>query len=498
MSPIPIPIRNTPGAQLAMLGRRLLWFACLIALPATIATAAQRPNFLVLFSDDQRADTLAAWGNRHIQTPNLDRLAREGFSFRGNYCFGANSGAVCIPSRAMLLSGRTWFKVRHDLAGAPLLPEQLAQSGYRTFATGKWHNERASFQRAFQQGRSVFFGGMADHTQTPVTDWDGTAFSETRKAAKFSSETFADAAISFLQSAEPHQPFLCYVAFTAPHDPRNPPEPDRAPYYRRRPPLPRNFLPQHPFDNGWMRNLRDENLAGYPRSPAVIRDQLAEYYGLITHMDAQIGRILEALRHSPHADQTYIVFAADSGLAVGSHGLMGKQSVYEHSMRAPLIVSGPGVPRGKSTTAFTYLLDLFPTLTDLAGVANPDGLDGFSLRPLWTGERPSVRDSVFLPFTDTMRAVRDERWKLIVYPQINHRQLFDLRRDPEERRDLAADSRHAATVDRLTVLLQDWQRRTGDAQPLSVANPKPKAITFEGYSRKPDAWQPAWIVDKYF
>lgn len=192
------------------------------------------------------------------------------------------------------------------------------------------------------------------------------------------------------------------------------------------------------------------------------------------------------------------MFAADSGLAVGSHGLLGKQNVYEHSMRAPLILAGPGVPHGKSTTAFTYLLDLFPTVTDLAGVPNPAGLEGFSLRPLWTGERTKVRDSVFLPFTDTMRAVRDERWKLIVYPQIHHRQLFDLRRDPDERYNLAEDSRHAATIARLTELLQDWQQRTGDRQPLSVPNPRPKEISLEGYQRKPDAWQPPWIVEKYF
>ncbi|MCC6234339.1 MAG: sulfatase-like hydrolase/transferase [Verrucomicrobiales bacterium] len=473
----------------------------LLLVPSASASAiapAARPNFLVLLADDQRADTIHAWGNRHIDTPHLDRLAHQGFSFRGNYCFGSNSGAVCIPSRAMLMSGRSWFSLRSDLGGSLLLPELLGRHGYTTFATGKWHNERASFQRAFQQGRAVFFGGMADHTQTPITDWDGTSFSPQRVASRFSSETFADAALEFLNRPASPQPFFCYVAFTAPHDPRNPPEPYRQRYYRHRPPLPRNFLPQHPFDQGWTRGLRDENLAPYPRTPEVIRDQLAEYYGLITHLDEQIGRILNALERSPHATNTYVVFAADSGLAVGSHGLLGKQSVYEHSMRAPLILAGPGIPRDRSTQAFTYLLDLFPTLTDLAGLDAPPNLDGTSLRPLWTGERRAVRDSVFLPFTDTMRAVRDERWKLIVYPQINHRQLFDLRRDPNEQRDLANDPARAETLERLTSLMAEWQSRFGDRQPLSVDHPKLKALDLHGYQRQPDAWQPAWIVKKYF
>jgi arylsulfatase A-like enzyme len=467
--------------------------------PSAAPPAPNRPNILFLFGDDQRADTMGAWGNRHIRTPNLDRLVRQGFSFRGNYCFGANSGAVCVPSRAMLMSGRTWFDVPANLAGAPLLPELLGQAGYATFATGKWHNERPSFARAFQRGRSVFFGGMADHTQVPVVDFEDGAFGPSRTAAKFSSEEFADAAVGFLGSHPGDRPFFCYVAFTAPHDPRNPPEAYREIYYRRPPPLPGNFLPQHPFDTGFAKNLRDENLAPYPRSRETIRDQLSEYYGLVTHLDEQVGRILEALRRSPFATNTYVIYAADSGLAMGSHGLLGKQSVYEHSMRCPLVVAGPDVPHGRSTRAFTYLFDLFPTLTALAGVPVSDRrLAGADLRPLWLGTQKQIRDSVFLPFTDTMRAVRDERWKLIVYPRINHRQLFDLRRDPLEKRDLAGDPRRRDTVERLTLLLRDWQSRVGDTQSLSVTNPKPMSLDFEGYVRKPDTWQPDWIVKKYF
>jgi arylsulfatase A-like enzyme len=457
-----------------------------------------RPNILLLFADDQRADTIGAWGNPHIRTPNLDRLARRGTSFRGNYCFGSNNGAVCVPSRAMLLSGRTWFDVPHDLQGTRLLPEVLREAGYTTFATGKWHNGEPSLVRAFPEARSMFLGGMADHTKAPIADVCDGQVVHRRIAEKFSSEQFADAAVGFLESHTGDAPFFCYVAFTAPHDPRNPPEPYRELYYRDRPPLPENFLPQHPFDNGMTRNTRDENLAPYPRTPEIIGDQLCEYYGLITHLDEQVGRIVKALEASGHADDTIIIYTADNGLAMGSHGLLGKQSVYEHSMRVPLILAGPGIPAGRSTAAFTYLFDIFPTLCDLAGVERPDGLAGRDLRPLGEDENARLRDSVFLPFDTRMRAVRDERWKLILYPQLNHRQLFDLRSDPHETRDLAADPRYEPEIVRLTALIRDWQEQVGDRQPLVVADPKPKAVRFDDFVRKPDRWQPEWIVEKYF
>ena len=369
-------------------------------MPEPVARA-RKPNILFLFADDQRADTIAALGNPHIKTPNLDRLVNAGFSFKGNYIFGGNSGAVCVPSRAMLMTGKTWFHVdTESLKDAKLLPELLQEHGYVTFATGKWHNGQSSWLRAFQLGKNVMFGGMSDHTKVPVRDLglDGKLTAE-RIGEKFSSELFADSAIEFLEHHDGKKPFFAYVAFTAPHDPRQPPLPYREMYYRDLPPLPANFLPQLPFDNGMMNGGRDENLAPWPRTEAVIRDQLAEYYGLITHMDEQVGRILAALRKSGQAEDTLIVYAADNGLALGSHGLLGKQSVFEHSMRVPLIIAGPGIPGGKSTEAFTYLLDIFPTLCDTVGIPRPAGLEGESLRPLWEGKQDRVRDSVFLPLS---------------------------------------------------------------------------------------------------
>ena len=464
------------------------------------AAAEKKPNVLFLFADDQRADTIAAHGNPHIKTPNLDRLAASGFSFRDNYVFGGNSGAVCMPSRAMLMTGKTWFHVDTvALKNELLLPEYLHQHGYATFGTGKWHNGQPSWLRAFERGKTIMFGGMSDHTKVPVRDLgpDGKLTAE-RTGEKFSSELFADSIIEFLQNHDANKPFFAYAAFTAPHDPRQPPLSFREPYYRSLPPLPANFLPQLPFDNGMMQGGRDENLGAWPRTEAMIRDQLAEYYGLITHLDTQIGRILEALKQSGQADNTIIIYTADNGLALGSHGLLGKQSVFEHSMRIPLIIAGPGIPPGKSTTAFTYLFDLFPTVCDALGIEPPPGLEGESLRPLWEGKKDRVRDSVFLPFIDLQRAVRDERWKLIAYPKIGHLQLFDLSSDPYETTNLIDRAEHAGEVARLQGLMAQWQARVGDTLKLPTVNKAPPPIDLTGRPRKPDEWQPEWIVKKYF
>lgn len=478
--------------------RSIIVLACFAWLSAAVEAA--RPNILFILADDMRADTIAAHGNAHIFTPNLDSLARRGFSFRQNYVFGGNSGAVCVPSRAMIMCGKTWFRMdAPTLKGEKLLPELLGESGYATFGTGKWHNGQESWLRAFQRGRSVMFGGMSDHTKVPLRDLgpDG-KLSPERIGEKFSSEMFADAAIEFLRGQDGTKPFFTYVAFTAPHDPRQPPPAYRERYYRNLPPLPENFQAQLPFDNGAMNGGRDENLGAWPRTERMIREQLAEYYGLITHMDEKIGRILQALRETGQGENTLVIFAADNGLALGSHGLLGKQSVFEHSMKTPMILAGPGIPPGQSSQAFTYLHDLFPTVCDLLVLPRPEGLEGESLRPIWEGRRERVRDSVFLPYINVQRAVRNDRWKLIAYPKISHLQLFDLTADPHERTNLIARAELAGEVGRLRGVMKEWQAKVGDKLEIPERNLEPKAIGLTGQARTPDQWQPDWIVKKYF
>jgi arylsulfatase A-like enzyme len=463
------------------------------------AAPPDRPNILFLFTDDQRADAVGAYGNPYVRTPTVDALARRGFSFREAHIMGSHHGAVCAPSRAMLMSGRTLFHVYDDLDSVETFPEVLGRNGYVTFGTGKWHQSRESFARSFQHGRNVFFGGMSDHEAVPLQHRlpDG-GFSEV-EVAGFSTDLFVDAAIEFLEghaATDAATPFLAYVAFTAPHDPRTPPEEYRAMYAGPGQPLPPNFMPVHPFNNGWMTG-RDEQLAAWPRAPGVIREQTGEYYGLITHVDTRIGDLLATLHRTGLADRTVVVLAGDNGLALGSHGLLGKQSLYEHSTRVPLIVAGPGIPAGESR-ALVMLYDLFPTIAGLTGVALPEGVEGLDLSGLWRGEATRVRDVIYTAYEDKMRAVRDWRVKLIRYPLLDHVQLFDLERDPFELRNLADDPDHAEERARLTALLESQHDVLDDPHPLVTDGKASMEFDYESVKRVPDAHQPDWVVKKYF
>jgi len=420
--------------------------------------------------------------------------------------------AVCVPTRACVHTGAHVFRasVGNDInnhktlnaldPGHTYLAELFRQNGYATFATGKWHNDAASFARSFGEAENVFFGGMDSHFAVPVQDFDPTgAYDKSRQRIgdQFSTDLFGDAAIRFLERQDGSRPFFLYCAFTAPHDPRTPPQDWAGVYRPEAMHLPANFAGIHPFDNGDMW-LRDEMLAEFPRTAEDTRRHIAEYYGMISDMDEKIGEMLAALSRNGLAENTIIVYTADHGLSVGQHGLLGKQNLYEHSMRCPLVIRGPRIPQG-STDAFTYLFDLFPTLLGLASAEAPPGIDGRDLAALWSGGGGTAwRQSLFLPYRDLMRSVRDERYKLIVYPRVNHRQLFDLADDPDELRNLAADPAHRQTLARLEALLEGWRAGLADPAPLSSPDSVPLRRDLTGQEREPDRWQPQWIVDKYF
>ena len=447
------------------------YFALASFLLAAPLHAGARPNVVFILSDDQRADTIAALGNKQIKTPALDRLVKNGTFFSRAYCMGGMQGAICVPSRAMILSGRTLFRVRENLDKQTTWPEVLTRLGYATFMTGKWHNGRPSALRSFQLGDSVFFGGMGNPLALPVADFArGAKVRDLGKSAKHAAVQFADEAVAFIKKQKRGQPFLAYVAFTSPHDPRVATKELHDYYDAHKPPLPANFLPVHPFDNGEM-TVRDEKLLPWPRTEKDVRQALADYYACITLMDAQVGRILAALEEAGLLENTIIIFASDHGLAIGSHGLLGKQNLYDHSMRAPLIVAGPGLPKGKTSDALCYLLDICPTVLDLTGSEIPAEVEGKSLAPLLRGKATRLRESLLCAYRDVQRSVRDERWHLIRYPKINKTQLFDLETDPEERADLAADPAQARRVEHLMDLLRRLQKQTGDEAPLSSARP---------------------------
>lgn len=464
---------------------------------AAVVSAADRPNVIVIYTDDQRDDTLSAYGNEHISTPNFDALIDDGFSFMRNYCMGSMGGAVCVPSRAMLMSGRQLFNVDTQLKTEPLMPRVFSDAGYTSFGVGKWHNGGKSFQRAFDNGKTVMLGGMSNHLEVPLTDLVDGEYTNKRVGEGFSSELFADSAVEFLNEAGNDKPYFLYVAFTAPHDPRQPQAPLGGRTKETRPPLPENFMGQHPFDNGAL-VLRDENLGAWPRTDDMVRDQLAEYYGLIEHLDGQVGRIVDAAKSRADGENTIIVYAADHGLAVGSHGLLGKQSVYEHSMGSPMVITGPGVEKGK-TGKLNYLYDIFPTLCSLTGVAQPEGVDGADLTEIMTkGKTDPIRKAQLLAYSNGQRAIVTQRWKLIQFPQVNHTLLFDLKNDPNELKNLAAEPDQAERVTRMMKQLAKLQAEAGDTLALTSETPKPLFKDLTGTARKPDRWQPEWIVEKYF
>jgi len=459
-----------------------------------------RPNILFLFSDDQRADALGSFGNPYIKTPSLDKLAYTGMRFTNNYCMGSHHGAVCAPSRAMLMSGRNLFRVYDKLEGIKTMPMVLGENGYITFGTGKWHNEKSAFANSFHFGEDIFFGGMSDHFNVPVVDLkENGSFTKVTKKG-FSTVVFADAAIRFLKKyveGNRDKPFFTYVSFTVPHDPRSPDTEYIGTYGDEGLPLPGNYMPKHPFELGNMK-IRDENLGAWPRSPEQIRAQLADYYGLITQLDDQVDRIINTMKDLGLYDNTIIIFTSDHGLGIGSHGLLGKQNLYEHSMKSPLSHQIPGIPINESTNALVYLYDIFPTLCGMLNIKPPDGIEGKDYSPIIAQEQLEVRNSIFTSYTGYQRAVRNHRWKLIQYPKLNHTQLFDLQNDPYELNNLAQDEAYSQQVKEMWTLLEKWQKNTGDTVKLVSQNPKNMEYDLSDYIRKPDRHQPDYTLEKYF
>ncbi|MFC4874571.1 sulfatase-like hydrolase/transferase [Negadavirga shengliensis] len=460
----------------------------------------KKPNVLFLFADDQRTDALGAYGNPYIRTPHLDQLAQEGSLFTNTYVMGGNHGAVCMASRAMLMSGQNLFRVYDRLNGIHTMPMAFGEAGYTTFGTGKWHNEQEAFEACFQQANNVYLGGMADHYNVALRDYDKNGKLGEATYKGYSTEIFTQTAIDFIEThtaTHKGRPFFCYVAYTVPHDPYSP----EAGYINHYPdgslPLPGNYMPYHPFEFDHL-TVRDENLTGWPRKPEVIQMILSDYYALVTHLDQQVGRIIETLRKTGQYENTIIVYAADNGLAVGSHGLLGKQSLYEHSTKVPLIIKGPGVLQNRELDALAYIHDIYPTLAELAGIPPPGQLDGKSLVPVIQGREEGVRNSLFTAYRHTVRAIRDDKWKLIRYPERDYTQLFDLEHDPLELNNLAENPAHQLKKEELTDLLKDWQRQSGDTAALTTNVVKPMGYDPDTLSRTPDRWQPEYSLKRYF
>lgn len=447
-----------------------------------------RPNIVFIFTDDQRHDTIHALGNDAISTPNMDRLVASGTAFTNAHIPSGTSAAVCMPSRAMLHTGRSLFNI--DGLGERIPPvhttmgEWFAAHGYRTIGIGKWHNGTESYARSFSDGGEIFFGGSGDHWNIPSCRFDPSgayssvvnftpnagASNEVRAIhcdhitpGRHSADLHSDCAVDFIEKYHDDTPFFLYLSFFAPHDPRTMPASFRDSYDPDSIALPANYREEHRFDFG-VRTIRDEVLAPYPRTASEVRRHILEYYAMISHLDAGIGRVLDAIERSGLAENTIVVLAGDNGLAVGQHGLMGKQSLYEHSIRVPLLIAGPGVPVAASSDAFVYLFDLFPTLCDLVGIGSPDSIDGgLSFAHAVRTPGSEFRDRLYLAYTDLIRGIKTDRFKLIEYATpagLRYTQLFDIIEDPAETVDLGHAPGYETTImelrNELFALRDEW------------------------------------------
>ncbi|MBT6238884.1 MAG: sulfatase-like hydrolase/transferase [Verrucomicrobia bacterium] len=442
--------------------------ACFSAIFVCSAMAGvERPNILLIYTDDQRPDAFGALGNPDIQTPNMDRMIREGFVFNRAYIQGSMTPATCLPSRAMLMSGKSLFRAPLQLESGVLMPQVYQGAGYRTFATGKWHNGIDAFQRCFQEAEAVFFGGAArSHVQVPVQRMVDGLMVPYDAGDTFSTVLFADAAITFLQRPSTlKQPFFCYIPFTAPHSPVTPPGKWATMYEPSGITLPPNHAALRPelAESGTdviARGGRGGRRGAHTSIPEAKR-AYARYYGLVTHLDHHIGRVLEALEQSGLDEKTIVVLATDHGMAMGSHGKNGKHNAYEHTSRVQIIVSGAGIPKGTSD-ALVYLHDIYPTLCRLSGLEVPDSVEGSSLEGIIHGQEDKVRDYLFTAYMDDQRTLRDERWKLFDRPREKRVALYDLANDPHELNDVSERNENKARLRHLQSELIKAQAHYGD------------------------------------
>lgn len=432
---------------------------------------AGRPNFLFIIVDDQSPFDLKVYDQKSsLDTPVIDRLAAEGVTVDRAYHMGAWVGAVCSPSRHMVMSGRTVWHVptrgkrrkgNPNVSDPSLVPPDLAahtlaavfnRAGYDTMRTCKRGNSYEGANAQFQVRR--------DATKRGGTDETGSAW-------------HADQVLAYLNERDENadeDPFLIYLGFSHPHDVRDgKPEllekygavnhQDRAslpPANAKLPPLPINYLPSHPFPDG-QPGLRDEvAVSGVweRRDERTIRNEIGRQFACSENIDIQIERVLDRLEAQGELANTYVIYTSDHGMAIGRHGLQGKQNLYEHTWRVPYIVKGPGLPAGKRVDGNIYLLDTLATLCDFAGITPPVTNEGKSFRSVLEGERETVRDVLYGVYCGGtkpgMRAVRQGDWKLIKFDvldgTVRETQLFNLAENPHE----FLNAHHVATVKGLT------------------------------------------------
>jgi arylsulfatase A-like enzyme len=409
----------------------------------------------LILADDLRADCIAGLGNPNIKTPNIDRLVKEGTIFTNCFIMGSNVPAVCTPSRTMLMSGRTIFHLPKDIADSgnkpivPVIPTVMRAAGYDTYRIGKNGNIYKPAARAYE--KSIF---------PPPDIWNWKQ-----------SQWYADNIIEYLQdTARTNHPFFIELSPSVPHDPLYPNPEDLALYTgNNRPPLPPNSAGSHVELFGfWLQdtNIRTYQVPGlgsflWPLNQDQMRDVLAYYYALVTTFDREVGRILDELDRSGLAKNTIVIFSSDNGHSFCDHGLIHKQSIYDHDSKVPLIFRGPGIPIGQKRDTYVYLSDLFPTFCELIGVPIPATVETKSFAQCLTNSTQIHRTNLYGAYMKESRSFRNDKYKLILYnvagTDSRYTQLFNIKDDPFEKNNIAAD----LSIKKLLASLIAQARQTG-------------------------------------
>lgn len=445
----------------------------LAVISPAIANDKSRPNILFIIADDMAHADLSCAGHPLLKTPNLDRIAKKGVRF--THAFTPNP--ICTPSRAALLTGQDCWTNGCYFFGMKINPKSphfaklLSDAGYETFYSGKWHNDDWPAHRGFTSGSCIIRGGCpvsrGGHEKPVIHDNDG---KNKTQIEKFSSTLISDHAMKKLDAWKPgEKPLLMVVSYAAPHDPWTPPGKYAAMYPKEKIPLPPNFMPRPKFR--WFTEwhgtkLRDEALMPFPRTPEGVRDVRSRYFGMVTQMDYQIGRVLDKLEEKKMAQNTMIIFVADHGISLGSHGFSGKQTMYEEGIRLPMLVYHPQLKRaGKTNANLVSLIDLLPTMCAAAKVTIPDSVEGQSLLGFYQGDNSKARTEIYSAFHSperhrmVSRMVRESRYKLIHNRLTDEEELYDLEKDPRELKNLATDKAHVEARDRLRKKLLDWRSK---------------------------------------
>ena len=452
----------------------------------------ERPNVLILMTDDMSRHCVGSTGGQQAITPNIDAIAKRGTVMQNVVHQGGFSGAICTCSRAMMLTGRpVWSVTPNDLTYQgpanlkttdKLYPEQFKAEGWHTFGTGKWHNGNEALLRSFDHAEAVTGGGMLPFNSRDPGGAKDNAIEigmmnpkclridaerniEKHNTQGWSTDVFYDAAESFIDKTwDREKPFMMYISTNAPHDPRHVPQDilDRFKNVTEPP----NFQPSHPFDNGHMK-VRDEMVYKPPHTTEIVARERAIYLAMCAQIDDRIGQLITKLDTIGELENTIILFTADHGLAVGEHGLMGKQNLYDGSWRVPMVLAGPGIAKGQIRQGLAYLHGIYPTIAELAGIDAPEHTKPFEFASTVRGEAEGL-PAVYGAYTPNVkknngvRAVRSGNFKLLYYTHSEKKQLFNLADDPWETKDLIDDSKYSEKADQLFASLQDWMKNSGD------------------------------------